>query len=302
MSKAPAYAQLVRLPNVFTALADIGLGLFATCGVGGAEPDGRFWISAALLLTASACLYSAGMIWNDVFDVEEDRRDRPFRPLPSGRVSLWAARLMGTVLLSTGFVLAVLAGVVSGTIRPAIVAALLVVAILFYDAGLKRTPAGPVGMGACRFLNVLLGMSLLPGQFPAWVWVMASAVGVYIAGVTLLARDETGTSERQALPLGALVMVAGLVLAASVPNWRPTPSGWPALGVLAVAAACLLPLEFFPPRPLGAAGIQRVVKRSILGLIVLDAALAFALAGPVGLTLLLLLPPAVVLGRWVYST
>src|SRR5262249_61032160 len=60
------YAQLIRLPNVFTALADICLGALAV----GALP-GR-WLPFTFLLLASACLYSAGMVWNDYFDFEQD--------------------------------------------------------------------------------------------------------------------------------------------------------------------------------------------------------------------------------------
>ena len=79
------YAQLVRLPNVFTAFADILLGALATGGVG----EHRYEV--AFLLLASGCLYCGGMVWNDFFDIEQDRRERPFRPLPSGRISCVAA-------------------------------------------------------------------------------------------------------------------------------------------------------------------------------------------------------------------
>ena len=48
--------------------------------------------------------------------------------------------------------------------------------------------------------------------------------------------------------------------------------------------------------------VQAAVKRAIMGLIVLDAVLATALAGTVGLVILLLLVPALYLGRWIYST
>ena len=81
MSRIRAYAQLVRLPNVFTALADICLGAL----VAGTTDVPRMAFVCVLL--ASACLYSGGMVWNDFFDVEQDRRERPFRPLPSGRIS-----------------------------------------------------------------------------------------------------------------------------------------------------------------------------------------------------------------------
>src|SRR6516165_5639238 len=90
------YAQLVRLPNVFTALADICLGALAA----GALPDR--WPAFVCLLFASACLYSAGMVWNDFFDYDQDYRERPFRPLPSGKISRRMAATFGTSLLAFG--------------------------------------------------------------------------------------------------------------------------------------------------------------------------------------------------------
>ena len=48
--------------------------------------------------------------------------------------------------------------------------------------------------------------------------------------------------------------------------------------------------------------VQTAVKRCVLGLVALDAVLATAFVGAWGLLVLLLLPPALVLGKWVYST
>jgi 4-hydroxybenzoate polyprenyltransferase len=50
------------------------------------------------------------------------------------------------------------------------------------------------------------------------------------------------------------------------------------------------------------ANVQAAVKRAVLGLIVLDALLATAVAGTGGLVLLALLPPALLLGQCLYST
>src|SRR5947199_5477358 len=130
---ALAYAQLVRLPNVFTALADIGMAAL----VSRALP--AYAAAVVLLLLASSCLYCAGMVWNDYFDLEQDRRERPFRPLPSGRIGLQAATLLGTALLVAGVAFATLAGMVGDGFRalPLVFAVLLVVAILLYDGSLK---------------------------------------------------------------------------------------------------------------------------------------------------------------------
>ena len=48
--------------------------------------------------------------------------------------------------------------------------------------------------------------------------------------------------------------------------------------------------------------VQAAIKRCVLGLVGLDAVLAVAFVGAPGLAILLLLPPALLLGKWVYST
>ncbi len=294
-----AYARLVRLPNVFTALADIGLGLLAA---GGATP----WPAAVLLCAASAALYCGGMVWNDYFDIDQDRRERPFRPLPSGAVSPAAAMRLGIALLAGGWLGAAVAGVHAGGFdpTPAVLAGCLVAAILLYDRWLKRTPAGPVGMGACRFLNVLLGCSTAGDAVPWGLRLhLAAVVGVYIVGVTWFARTEARRSESTQLRRAAAVMAAALVLALPLPLHLPEGTASPLFPYLLVTFGFLVGLPaaraWVKPEP---ARVQAAVKRAVLGLIVLDAVLATAVAGVAGLSLLALLPPAVLLGQWLYST
>jgi 4-hydroxybenzoate polyprenyltransferase len=99
-----AYARLMRLPNVFTALADVGVGVFAS-GLYAADP-----LAALLLAVASASLYTAGMVSNDCFDLAEDQRERPFRPLPAGQISLRTAQLLTVGLMLVGVAAAMASG------------------------------------------------------------------------------------------------------------------------------------------------------------------------------------------------
>ncbi len=73
-------------------------------------------------------------------------------------------------------------------------------------------------MGACRFLNVLLGMS--PAA-PDVLWsrglYLALLVGLYIVGVTWLARTEARLSSRAALIAAACVMALSLLMALPLP-------------------------------------------------------------------------------------
>jgi hypothetical protein len=301
MRRLLPYAQLVRLPNAFTPVADIALAAWASGAL-----VGRTDVFACLL-AASVLLYWSGMVWNDYFDIVQDRKERPARPLPSGRVSPRTAALLGTGLMLAGLGWAALADMRNGCWLALPLAGALVAAILLYDAWLKRTWAGPPAMGACRSLNILLGLSILGQGPPLWGFLLALVVGVYIAGVTWFARTEARVSSRQMLLAAAGVILASLFLALAVPalaqQSRPSLQPSVLFPYLLAAFAFYLALAFVPAvrQPLPAR-VQPAIKRAVLGLVLLDALLASALVGTVGLLLALLLLPGLVLGRWVYST
>ena len=306
MTRWQTYAQLVRLPNLPSALADIGLGALAT----GALP-GR-WLTFLLLLPASACLYCGGMVWNDYFDVEQDKRERPFRPIPSGRVSQREAALIGAALLAAGVVFAILAGWSQALFdegerseRPGRIAIFLVVAILLYDSWLKRTWAGQIAMGSCRFLNVLLGISVAgTSAWPRGAH-LALVVGLYIVGVTWFARTEARMSNQNALRGAAAVLFSSFLLALPLPTYLHPGESSPLFPYLLVGLAFLLGLPVWQaivsPTP---EHVQQAVKRCLMGLILLDTVLATALASTVGLVLLVLLLPSMYLNyrKGLYAT
>jgi 4-hydroxybenzoate polyprenyltransferase len=298
-ARALAYARLLRLPNVFTALADIGLGIFAA----GLSVS---WVAAALISVASAALYCGGMVWNDYFDLDQDRHERPFRPLPSGEITPGGAARLGTVLLAAGWLCAAVTGRFSVPFdpEPAIIAALLVAAILLYDRWLKRSLVGPVGMGSCRFLNVLLGCSIAGAVIPCGLRIhLAAVVGLYIVGVTWFARAEARRSDSIQLRRATMVMALALALALPLPLHLPDGIASPLFPLLLVAFGFAIGMPaaraWAKPEP---ARVQAAVRRAVLGLIVLDAILATAVAGSAGLVLVALLPPALLLGQWLYST
>ncbi len=332
MRQLLAYAQLVRLPNTFTALADILLGALATGFLAGrgnwfwsrlfADDKSNLaslgqeiasWCTLLSLLLASTLLYWSGMVWNDYFDLDQDRLERPGRPLAAGKVSLGGARVLGSMLMAGGLLLSFLAGLgndADGLVirwRPLGIAACLVVAIFMYDGVFKKTWAAPILMGLCRFLNVLLGLSIVGAALPFWGWLLAFIIGSYIAGVTWFARTEARESNQSMLLGAGIVMLGSLVLALTMPavalettrDAEPSrlfPYLLAAFGVylgIAVVRAIKRP----DPRR-----VQPAVKRAILGLIVLDALMASAFVGSFGLLLAILLIPGIMLGRWLYST
>ena len=294
----------MRLPNVFTAIADVAMGFLFAQVVSGSHDAWLF----GLLAGASCLLYTSGMVLNDVFDLTIDTRERPGRALPSGRISVTAAKRLGWTLLALGVAMAVAAAFVANQPRPAVVGGLLAVCIVLYDGPLKRTPVGPIAMGGCRMLNVLLGMSVASG-FLAEHWLVAGGIGTYIAGVTWFARTEARASNRPRLVGSVGVMLVGIGLLAWFPSWtddvvpliRREPERWylmmAALGAL-IAYRCLWAVvEPVPAR------VQMAVKHCIMSLIVLDAAVCCVVRGlGWAVAILLLLAPAMFLGRWIRST
>lgn len=319
MARLLDYLRLLRIANVCTALADVLMGYACVQRQLAPLPP------LAVLLTASALLYLAGMVLNDVFDLEIDRLERPERPLPAGRILLSAARIWGFALLlggvAAGWAAALTAAPGESLGRSGMVASLLAACILAYDGGIKATWLGPVLMGGCRSLNVLLGASLaatgglatgglmaslLP--FPPHVLVAAAGMGVYVAGVAWYARREAAASEGWQLAGAILVMLGGLALLGLLhrnfpPGFRPSlPERWwlLMLGLLGlpIARRCALALADAGPER-----VQAAVKHCLMSIIVLDAAVVFVVAGGgAALTVLSLLIPALWLGRWIYST
>ena len=195
--------------------------------------------------------------------------------------------------------------------RAGAIATALAACILLYDGFLKHTPLGSLGMGACRFLNVLLGMSVsatateYPLGFTAAEYFAAAGIGVYVVGITWFARNEAGHSSRVSLVAGLVAMAAGIALLGYSLNDRA------GLRFELLHLWLLLALLLFPTLRRGAVAVndpssekvQATVKQAIISIIVFDAAMCIAVAPtPYALSVLALLAPAVVLGRWVYST
>lgn len=294
--------QLIRLPNVLTAAADSLAGWLL--GGGSLGEVGRW----APLAIASMVLYAAGMALNDVFDVEIDRQERPGRPIPSGRVSLSFAGGVGAM----GLVVGPLVAWLSGSSASLIVAGVLAAVILAYDAGLKRTVLGPGVMGACRGLNLLLGLTHTPALGGPVTWLAAAMYGLFVCGITWVSRSETESGRTGNLLVGLTVQdlaLIGLMAAALQSGKYPNPlpgrpliplEGLLVLALVALAVNLAATRAIYQPVP---AVIQKTVRTGILALVWIDVGLVAAVRGPQAAAAIAgLWVPAYLLGRWLYST
>ncbi|MER7169871.1 SCO3242 family prenyltransferase [Streptomyces mesophilus] len=226
----------MRVSALFTVPGDALAGAAAS----GARPRGR----TLLAIASSLCLYEAGMALNDWADREVDAVERPHRPLPSGRITPFAALAAAAGLTAAGLALASLAGR-----RPLAVAGALAGTVWAYDLGLKNTPAGPLAMAGARSLDLLLGAVATTGRVrPA---LSASALlGAHTFSVTTVSRREAEGGSTLA-PLTGLAVTA--VLSRAVAHGRvgsgtavpgpagPTPSPHQLPAGRGVAAALGLP-------------------------------------------------------------
>jgi len=197
------WLQLARLPNLPTVPGDPIAGFLLAVGAVGP-------VSVARLLpivAASLCLYISGVILNDCVDYSEDSSARPDRPLPSGMVPVSRALAAGVLLGFAGVGLAFLGGRVTGG-----VALILFGAVVMYNSVAKNLPiVGPLVMGLCRGLSLLLG-AMAGGWQPRLGGVpLLAGVGLllYIAAVTAVASRETEKHTvgfKRWLPAAALVL------------------------------------------------------------------------------------------------
>lgn len=281
-----AYLQMMRPANIVTAWADILAG-FAAAGVIGLTNTQVAW-----LLLSTTGLYGGGIVLNDVFDAELDAKERPERPIPSGRASRQGATLLGSLLLVIGVVAAAQVSWLSATIACGIA-----LAATLYDAFGKHHPIlGPLNMGACRGGNLLLGISAIPAMVGEH-WFLAIIPVIYIAAITAISRGEVHGAKNItgiiALLLIGLV-IAGLLGLGLLQNYQVLA----ALPFVALfAGRVLLPFikAVLEPKP---EQIRMAVKAGVLSLIVLDATVAAGFASlPYGLLVLSLLPISMALAQ-----
>ena len=172
------YVTITRPVNSLVAgLAAIVAYLIAT---------GTLIPGTLLLFATVALITAAGNVINDYFDVEIDRVNRPDRPIPSGQVSLPAARAYAVTLFLAGILVCLFTNELC--IAIAVFNSLLLIA---YAAKLKRTPL----FGNITVSFLAASMFLFGGAFgglPGLYRVMPFAVMTFFA---MLARELVKDAE-----------------------------------------------------------------------------------------------------------
>src|SRR5688572_29941559 len=99
MQTLKGYLRLMRPANIVTAISDILAGT-AIAGYSTNNDFGALQVVPVLLLVLTTIgLYGGGVVFNDVFDADLDKVERPERPIPSGLIAKNKAALLGSLLL-----------------------------------------------------------------------------------------------------------------------------------------------------------------------------------------------------------
>lgn len=290
LSKSLGYLRLVRPANLLTAVADILAGIAISGFLHKAYTNYLDLLPVACLCLATIGLYGGGVVFNDVFDAALDKMERPERPIPSGLITKTQAVILGSYLFLVGILAAFTVGRVAGFIALSIMASALI-----YDKWGKHASWGPVNMGLCRGLNLLLGISLMEPVLQRFTWIAAVPV-LYIAAVTAISRGEVYGGNIRTLRIAAAcyALVYGTIAVLAVVNGRLLQASPFILLFIYMTNAPLIRAMKEPSGP----NIGKTVKGGILALVAMNAAWAAAFSSvPYALTILVLLPLSLLLAR-----
>jgi len=126
MSRVVEYLKLTRPQNNLIAALSVLVGALVS-------GDIECWRRVTFACISAFFISGGGNCLNDFFDVEIDRINKPFRPLPKGKISKRSALWFSVFLFLTGLC-------VSFFIRPlsVVIAATAIIFLIFYGHTLKR--------------------------------------------------------------------------------------------------------------------------------------------------------------------
>ena len=271
----------MRPANIVTSVADVLAGIAISGYFLNFEAD---YFPVLLLCISTIGLYGGGIVFNDVFDADLDKIERPERAIPSGAVKLNEAIFLGAFLLITGIVAALILSVLSG-----IIAFLIAFFALLYNRYSKHHSfLGPLNMGLCRGLNLILGISIIAASLNQ-LYFLGMVPLIYIFSITMISRGEVHGSNRNKLYYGAFLYLTVISIMLY--------SSW-IKGQVLIALFFIIPFAWMIFKPLFRAikeplgkNIGKAVKAGVISLILMDAAWAAVFGSPVAAICIAILLP-----------
>lgn len=252
------YLQLIRLPAVLTSMTNSITGFCIAYPL----PEIQVFSPLFSICGVSILLYASGMILNDCFDFKEDQQKQKPKPLVQGEISVLYAFIWGYLFQIIALFWAYLISLHTG-----IIASIIALFVNAYDIGMKHFRfLGGATMAACRFMNVLLGMSLFWQGLSPEKWIFPAFLFGYVFCLTRISQMEELKENKGRFAVNASGLLLLPVLAAcSCPNpmWAV-----PFVGLLLykLSRAILKAWKHYDTPHLVV-----VVKTTVLGVVLLDA-------------------------------
>ena len=290
------YLILVRLPNLFTLPSNILVGFVIVSAL-----TQTIYVQVLLLVTISILHYCVGIILNDLYDFNIDKKERPYRPLPSGKISRKIAISLATIFSFLALTLSLIVGI------PTLVISSILFAIIFgYDKYLKNTWAGPFTIASARVMNIMLGVSVNINsassnpQFVILTFVLTITF-VYVSLIGYMSRNEIlGFSNNVKLfltPAVIAMIISSIILFTLTGFFK-----YDSLVILALFSF-IMTMTFHKIHKKDSLGIQQIIQNMILSIIVLDSTFLSGIRGiEIGLIVLVLLAPLLVFAKKMYMT
>jgi 4-hydroxybenzoate polyprenyltransferase len=292
LTKAQAWLIILRPANIMTSVSNALAGLAIAASVTTAPLTA--FLNGYWVMIASAFFYAGGIVLNDVFDAKLDAKERPERMIPRGLIRLEDARKVGLILLATGIICAAQYNDLTAGIGLA-----LATAILLYNAKAKHDGLfGPLVMGTCRGLNLLLAIATQHEALHRF-WFLPLIYVAYIGAITLSSRGEVFGSRKQPQQLALAIYIAVSLVLGWLGYWRiqrTMMEVWQQLFIpifWGVFVYMVVPPMFAATRQPKPDTIRAAVRAGVLGIIFLDAAMAAAFGMPVVSVLIVLVYPIV---------
>lgn len=198
--------QLGRVSNLPTVWSNV---IAAMTLAGGASIQAGVVTGFAMSL-----LYVGGMYLNDAFDREIDARERPARPIPSGEATVATVLWIGFAMLAIG-----VAALASLSTAAGLAGLALAAIIVIYDLHHKKNPLSPFLMGLCRALVYVVAAAAIGPFLTGPVLIGAAVLFLFVAGLTLAAKQESLARVSNAWPLALLAAPLAAALPYLFDSW-----------------------------------------------------------------------------------
>jgi len=292
------YLVLVRLPNLFTLPSNILVGMAIVSSLAFTLTS---FTQFLLLVTISVLLYCVGIVLNDLYDFDIDKKERPNRPLPSGKISRRSAIVLVAIFSTLALILSL-----HVSFSTLVISSILFSVIFGYDKYLKNTQAGPFTIASARVMNILLGTSVSLRSVDSYSQIVTLTfvliiTFVYVSLIGFISRYEVhGFSDntKLLLPPAIVATVIFSIILFTLMGFFKLES----LIILSLFSFIMI-ISFSRIYRRDSGRTKQIVRNMILSIIVLDSTFLTGIIGiELGLVVLTLMAPLLVLANKMYMT